>query len=70
MEKWIGHGRRRSLGSIPILGQTFIATGHISSLLRPRVPPDTPPPTPVRPPGHRPRDHSRHASGATASSQQ
>ena len=32
MEKWIGHGRRRRLGRIPILGQTLIATDHISRL--------------------------------------
>ena len=32
MEKWIGHGRRRSLGRIPIIGQTLIATGHVLTL--------------------------------------
>ena len=73
MEKWIGHGRRRNLGRIPILRQTLIATGHISSLSATDfcarwVPPDTPPPTPVRPPGHRPRNHPRYAGWAAAPS--
>ena len=32
MEKWIGHGRRRSPDRIPIHRQTLRATGHISTL--------------------------------------